>query len=911
MGKIQANSRSLCLSASGLVAAHRAFACLGMTREHFVLRLTQEYGRTITRQPLGRFLQGKPIDRENFHLFCQKLGLDRDEAVNIEIENDLLDRQTQDGLPKWLTAMRFTAFLMEKRRDFVGRSWLLELISDWVERTTRPGIALVVGDPGAGKSAIAAQMILEPHCLAYHCCQADTEESLSPGRFVHSLASMIAQKFAPFRENLDDAAVEEVLRLPAAIAQPGTAFEVGILDVLAKVEPPSDQKFIVIDGLDEGLRRASGHSIIDVIAERIHRLPSWLRIVATTRPEPAVLSSFSGVKSFTIRSDDPLNRHDICLFLEQRLTQLREPDQEQIPLKNLILERADGNFLWASQAVACLEAGAESELLTQMPPGLGTFYYRFFERQFQGDFNLPRRLLEVVLASEKPLNEEQLATAAQIDRDDELPMLLRKLAVYLPARCGEDGGEYYSLFHNSLRDWLSGSGSRGTPYQCQVRRGHRLLAELFRKATSYKRLWKDYLKQYGSLHLVEAEEFDMLSQQLQSNPDLFIANTAETLSNLLADKDPCRVEKAELAIEHLLCENTSSPEHFQVIVETAFCLTDYRLQNQALKIVQASRKHYGDYLELALTLKQEAEKNSIDQVIILARRIIEQSPPVEALVGFAHFHLAEGLRIRGEHLEALKAYRKAVLAIKPKVHLRIWIDAQCALADLEYVRGHLSEAMTRLEHLAEETVSAGVPTVYCARICRIRGQIHHLCQQWSLARKDHEESLRLFRQMRKPIGIIESLNSLAQVLIVLEPNVVLQMMEQARTLALEHHTPLEYGKTYSVEAEWHLSQNDPAQALAIARRSEELLQQVGYGSGVARARTLAAQALIRLGQLEAALETGLTAHRYYRNEEIYPLLRLETYRLVTEAARLLGVQSEYANIDVPEAIPGINQLASH
>jgi hypothetical protein len=84
---------------------------------------------------------------------------------------------------KWhhqLNPWDFAALLHEKRADFQGREWLFDEIDAW--RTAHAERALLItGDPGVGKSALVAQLVvLNPggQVLAYHCCQADTPDRI-------------------------------------------------------------------------------------------------------------------------------------------------------------------------------------------------------------------------------------------------------------------------------------------------------------------------------------------------------------------------------------------------------------------------------------------------------------------------------------------------------------------------------------------------------------------------------------------------------------------------------------------------------------------------------------------------------------------------------------------------------------
>ena len=91
-------------------------------------------------------------------------------------------------LQRLLEPWDFTPFLAEKIKGFVGREWLFQEIEKWRSKAN-PAVLLIVGEPGIGKSAIAASLIkrnVEGQVLAYHCCRSDTPATLEPASFVRS-----------------------------------------------------------------------------------------------------------------------------------------------------------------------------------------------------------------------------------------------------------------------------------------------------------------------------------------------------------------------------------------------------------------------------------------------------------------------------------------------------------------------------------------------------------------------------------------------------------------------------------------------------------------------------------------------------------------------------------------------------
>jgi WD40 repeat protein len=443
------------------------------------------------------------------------------DAVEAALRGEVRYRSWDHQLRPW----DFSAFLNEKRQHFCGREWLFGEIERW--RTTSPERALLIcGDPGTGKSAIVAELVYRNpggQVLAYHCCQADTKETLQPGRFVRSLAAMIASQLDDYAARLSDPAVEEALSEASCARDPASAFEAGILTPLEGLAaPPGGVRYLLVDALDEALAPAEGPSrttIVDVIASRLERLPAWLRLLATTRKERGVLDRLRGLRVLNLDAHDAHNLEDLDRYVAGRLQgpileeRLRASGRSAGEVARVLRDKADGNILYVIRSLEGIERGLYGfDNLDALPPGLYGLYLGFFNRLFadEGSFQPVRAVLEVIVAARRPLTEQRIARATGMDRETELPRVLRRLSAYLHEHEGR-----YTLYHRSLADWLTAPDQRGSPYYVSRQRGHERLADLF---------WKEYqqgpraLSDYGlanlPTHLAEAGRWDDLAKIL-------------------------------------------------------------------------------------------------------------------------------------------------------------------------------------------------------------------------------------------------------------------------------------------------------------------------------------------------------------------------------------------------------------
>ena len=469
----------------------------------------------------------------------------------------------------------FGAFLAEKRRGFTGREWLFSAVEEW--RKGGEGMALLItGDPGAGKSAIVAELVhANPagQVLAYHCCHADTPATLDPARFVRSLAGMLSARLEGYAAMLEHQPLRDTLGEVATADDPASAFEAGILNPLNNLPAPAEgNRYILIDALDEAATRSKSPTINDLLVTRLRRFPPWLKVVATTRNEPAVLRRLSGLQAKPISADAPENKDDVSRYVKRRLaepelrgkveaydagkavgakmSEARAFEAKAEALKKMLLKASDGNFLFVTTALESISSGRMTFAQVEaLPPGLGGLYYEFFERLYGRagvDFGPAKSVLQAIVAAQEPPTREELAAATGLDEEEELPPILARLSSFVPSR-----SKRYVLFHKSLRDWLTGreeeTGERlALDYYVSAKPGHERWAALYwARYEKGARPFDARLLRHLPAHLAGARRWDELARALLDWRFLEakVEGPGTTVFDLLAD--------FALAAEHL------------------------------------------------------------------------------------------------------------------------------------------------------------------------------------------------------------------------------------------------------------------------------------------------------------------------------------------------------------------------
>ena len=114
------------------------------------------------------------------------------------LESDT-SRTQRDATPSWNwpRAWDFSAYRAEKRRGFVGREWLFDIVRAWQGDADGSQALLLCADFGVGKSAYMAELASGAHGVpitAHYFCHHDTIETLNPATFVRSVAAQLARR---------------------------------------------------------------------------------------------------------------------------------------------------------------------------------------------------------------------------------------------------------------------------------------------------------------------------------------------------------------------------------------------------------------------------------------------------------------------------------------------------------------------------------------------------------------------------------------------------------------------------------------------------------------------------------------------------------------------------------------------
>jgi hypothetical protein len=344
-----------------------------------------------------------------------------------------------------------TALIEDKTRGFVGRRFVFDALDDFIAGTDS-GYFFVRGDPGIGKSALAAQVVRRKGCVHHFNVRA-----LGINTAAAFLTNVCAQLIAAF-----ELAYAE---LPLDAAQDGD--RLGRLLAEAAVSPRGrGGVLVVVDALDEvdvGSLRGGNPLFLPV------SIPSGVHLVVTMRKIAPQIRLDGEAKVCDIEPDSSENREDVVQYLRQAAA--RAPMQEalneaSIPADRFVDELADrsaGNFMYLRYVLPDIERGRYRGLdISELPEGLDN-YYEDHWRRLRGEdedawFQWRLPVLMALAVAETPVSANLAARLAGIDQLPRVRSVLVDWQQFLHVdRETSERGEtlLYSIYHASFRDFLA------------------------------------------------------------------------------------------------------------------------------------------------------------------------------------------------------------------------------------------------------------------------------------------------------------------------------------------------------------------------------------------------------------------------------------------------------------------------
>lgn len=359
--------------------------------------------------------------------------------------------------------------------DFTGRTWLLNELDEWL-KLERRRVIVIVGEQGIGKSAIAAWLskTRSEFVVGIHFCTNKKPSSLKPHDFVANLVAQFRVRVPGFADVIES-------RYPDIRYQfAGEAFRELIVEPMWRVAVPPEPRLLIIDSLDTAITHI-GETILDVLIKHVEDLPPWLRIVATSKPDPPILSRIEHFRVFDLDAHQNDNRKDVGQYLRAQLERpslIRRAGKADESILKRLDELVAGNFQCARVVQYHLEDGTlRFSDLNRLSPGLARVYSFLFKWRFRDKEEYRHTyepLLQVLVAAREQLTISLLRQVCG-EGAEVVCEHLRELEAYLDPR--QDRETEFRQLHPTVTEWLTDARQSG-PYFVEVRCGHERLATI-------------------------------------------------------------------------------------------------------------------------------------------------------------------------------------------------------------------------------------------------------------------------------------------------------------------------------------------------------------------------------------------------------------------------------------------------
>ena len=377
----------------------------------------------------------------------------------------------------------FSYFQNFSNPGFVGREWIFRKLENILSTTGVRGVQLIA-DPGWGKSAIMKRLIhssssstvIHENIIGYHFCEYDEKSTRDGKQFVKNLVKLIGEKIPELQVQSN---CEE---------KPMKCFEKAILEPLKKINDAKRKtSFILIDALDECLEKEDGHQsiIVNILNRRVHDLPTWVKLIVTSRNQTLTSGKISKNKAFStlnINVEDQRNEQDLRTYAEQTLQNFSTETSSMKDvlrikhLLHLVLKFSKGNFLFLETIIKHWQKYPDRMNVQNIPESLGDIYATSFsERYKDGDISDFEPLLEALLAAKSPPTLSELGEILNYyDKKYNTLKVANKLSEYFKSDINQGPLEFH---HQFFAEWLINQTHATNGIVIQKSRGHQYIVD--------------------------------------------------------------------------------------------------------------------------------------------------------------------------------------------------------------------------------------------------------------------------------------------------------------------------------------------------------------------------------------------------------------------------------------------------
>lgn len=373
------------------------------------------------------------------------------EAIEIGIRDDLaqiktsLERFVDTGTPRLPLPYECETIIQDRTQDFTGRQFVFAAIADFLQNNPK-GYFVLEADPGVGKSAIMAKLVL---LLKRRCVAHFNSQSQGIVRAEQFLENACTQLIRGFQLNYP--------KLPDNATRDGNFLSRLLGEVSAKLG--GKKLILVVDALDEVDLSLQGRG--SNVLYLPDALPPNVYFIVSKQPKTLPLPNH---QVFDLMQYSAESLADVKVYIDKRTSNsasiqswINHQSLQREQFVAAVAEKSQNNFMYLRYVLNDIDSGKYSDVnLQDLPRELEGYYDKHWGRMEMAvrDKELRRRKLKVIYLltkTRKPVSCNILADFAEEDALD-VQEVLDDWEQFL--RRSGDSPPDYSIYHASFQRFL-------------------------------------------------------------------------------------------------------------------------------------------------------------------------------------------------------------------------------------------------------------------------------------------------------------------------------------------------------------------------------------------------------------------------------------------------------------------------
>ena len=340
----------------------------------------------------------------------------------------------------------FDSYMSDKVRNFVGRQFVFNAINDFLNNNSS-GYYIIRGDPGIGKTALLAKLILNNGYI--HHFNIALQNIRSVRSFLENICLQLISRYNLPYKSLPQNATDDSGFLMQCLS-----------DAAAKHE--NHPIVIAVDAIDEADRTGLAAMVNSLFLP--FSLPEGVYIILTVRRiyDPHLL--FSKSQTLDLEADSAGNLKDIKEYIddyikrEKMVARISNWNTNSAKFSEALVKKSQGNFMYLYYVMPAIEEGKFVKgTLDELPDGLLGYYQRHWRQMRDGDVQEFEKLYEPIVCilgvAQEPITMDQIASWTKIDKS-QVKRAIEKWSEFLqPTK--QDKQQLYRIYHASFQDFLS------------------------------------------------------------------------------------------------------------------------------------------------------------------------------------------------------------------------------------------------------------------------------------------------------------------------------------------------------------------------------------------------------------------------------------------------------------------------